>query len=85
MPPGHARAYIVYIGKEEQYSTAAFARWATLTPLRGLIVEEHAPGKFHRTSSLEILKEYEDVIKSYKKMTLTVGGPNSPPKGVHHL
>ena len=85
IPPGDAHAYVVYMGREEQYTTAAFARWMTLTPLKGLLVEEHTPGKFHKTSYLEILGEFEDVIKSYRKVTLTVGGPNLSPKGAHHL
>ena len=79
----HASAYVVYIGREQQYSTPAFARYVDLNSLKGLLVEEHAPGMFHKTGYLDFGEEVEHVFKTRDKVTLTVGGPNLPSKAIH--
>ena len=74
------KAYCVYIGKEMQYTSAAFGRRVHFGPLRALLVEEHRSGKYHRSSYFEILDDFKGDIKTYKKVKLTVGGPDLLPK-----
>ncbi|KAF8173736.1 hypothetical protein K438DRAFT_1849884 [Mycena galopus ATCC 62051] len=76
VPPSGPVTYLLYIGESTQSSNPAFGRYEQVDPLKGWIVQEHAPNKFHRVTYLNILKTYGAWIEKFPKMSLSIGGPN---------
>jgi hypothetical protein len=72
--PAH-RAFIVFIGFLVQYTSATFGRHWNPYRYRALLVEEHEPGKFHRTSYFILNEAYESCITCCKSHTFCLGGP----------
>ncbi|KAJ7211926.1 hypothetical protein B0H12DRAFT_1061749 [Mycena haematopus] len=68
--------YLVYIGQEVQTMSGAFPRFQDPKSLKGWIVKEHMPNKFHKVTYLNILEIYKQWIESLPKLELAIGGPH---------
>ncbi|EMD36099.1 hypothetical protein CERSUDRAFT_124600 [Gelatoporia subvermispora B] len=72
-----AKAVVLMIGKEEVYDIEWFPKWQHKCSLRGMLVEEHAPGKFHRTSYFFLGDAYGELIDGWEERSFAVGGPRT--------
>lgn len=70
--------YMVYIGAERKAQSTIFTSIGPGIPrgkLKGWIIQQHGPDKFHRVGHLDMESSDSDLIKSYPKMKLSIGGP----------
>ncbi|KAJ6473294.1 hypothetical protein C8R45DRAFT_411037 [Mycena sanguinolenta] len=71
-----APTYLVYFGQEVQTMSWAFPRLQFPNPLKGWIVQEHAPDRFHKVTYLNILEMHKQWIDLLPVMQLAIGGPD---------
>jgi len=71
--PTH-RTFIVFIGSLVHYQSAAFGCFVNPFRYRALLLEEHEPRKFYRTSYFILHESYKPYIDRCKRHTFCLGG-----------
>ncbi|OCH90785.1 hypothetical protein OBBRIDRAFT_792986 [Obba rivulosa] len=71
------KAFVIMIGEEEVYDIEWMPKWQHQCSIRAMLVEEHAPGKFHRTSYFFLGDSFKSVIRDWKEREFAVGGPDA--------
>ncbi|ESK95466.1 het domain protein [Moniliophthora roreri MCA 2997] len=82
-------AFIIFLGHaqdypraEASYSNAGPFVLPRLSPLRAIIVEEHANRKYHRSAAVTLGEVFEPVIQGeWQEHTFAIGGPDPLPPG----
>ncbi|THU81972.1 hypothetical protein K435DRAFT_692492 [Dendrothele bispora CBS 962.96] len=67
------RRFIVYVGMALAHPWASRPMYLEIYSLRAILVEEHKPEKFHRTSNFTLGPCYEAVVKTWKEHDFNVG------------
>jgi len=88
-PVENSKTFIVFLGHAHDYPRAENSgtnmgpfKLPQLNPLRAIILEEHAPGKFHRSGALTLGEVFETLIESeWQEHTFAIGGPDPLPPG----
>ncbi|OBZ73454.1 hypothetical protein A0H81_06668 [Grifola frondosa] len=68
----HGGAFIVFLGRLEQDFRGARARM--LDTLRAILVQAHAPERFHRISYFVLYDKWQPVIDTWEERRFSVGG-----------
>jgi hypothetical protein len=86
-PVENYKTFIVFLGHARDYARAENSgtnmgpfQLPHLSPLRAINLEEHAPGKFHRSGALTLGEVFEPLIESeWQERTFAIGGPDPLP------
>ncbi|KAI1808937.1 hypothetical protein F4811DRAFT_6669 [Daldinia bambusicola] len=79
----NSRSFVAFVGHAQDYQRAENSatnmgpcKLPTLSPLRAVILEEHAPGKFHRAANLTLGEVFEPIIHDeWQEHDFAIGGP----------
>ncbi|KAJ7231887.1 hypothetical protein B0H12DRAFT_1077016 [Mycena haematopus] len=79
--PSHSHSaepvtYLVYLGQETQSTSAAYPPSYDPSSLKGWIVQEHAPNKFHKVTYLNISEMHMQWIDRLPVLEVPIGGPH---------
>ncbi|KZT10203.1 uncharacterized protein LAESUDRAFT_722381 [Laetiporus sulphureus 93-53] len=69
------RRFAVFIGTQEAFPLRSQSRWHAGWGVRAILVEEHAPGRFHRTSCFMLGDVFNAVVDGWKTHAIAIGGP----------
>ncbi|KAF5361592.1 hypothetical protein D9757_011551 [Collybiopsis confluens] len=78
-----SRLYAVFVGRATHYSDSvpALGQDFARKSLRAVLVEEHAPGRFHRTTTyFEIEDDFLPFVEEWPRRDIDIGGPAVPLK-----
>ncbi|CCM05236.1 uncharacterized protein FIBRA_07446 [Fibroporia radiculosa] len=70
-----AARYIVLLGMQHPFSLQGMPRWHAGWSIRAMIVEEHAPGRYHRTSCCMLGDIYKPLVETWATRLFALGGP----------
>lgn len=90
---GHSRAFIAFLGVSHKFPRDPVFQHDPRpfggimlpedSPLRGFAVEEHSPGKFHRSSAFMLPEEFGSIIARWERHSFAIGGPEPLLIGTH--